>query len=389
VAAVLLAWEMGTGLSHADALLRVGRQLAAHGHQSTVVAHNLTEPGPLYRAASFPVLQAPVWHPRRKPQENEFRAATFADILAFQGWDDADDLHAMVQAWQHLLDLVRPDLIVCDHSPTLCLAAYGVLPVVILGVGFTVAPAEEASFPVLDPEARPLVPQGQLLEVVRQVQGRRGRPAPDTLPSLFAGAGRFVCSFPELDPYRAVRKEPAVGPLGVLPPLTPPPRPPRFFAYLAGDFVGLDVLLGAVGEAGLPGTAYVRGATPALREALARTGLDVRGEPLPFREALPQASVVLHHGGTTTAAAALAAGRPQLLLPRQLDNRLISQALHALGVATYLAGRQPREALGQALAPLVNDPRCAARALAVGQAIQARHADPLPRIVARCLELLP
>src|SRR5204863_336785 len=83
-----------------------------------------------------------------------------------------------VQAWQGLLDLVRPALVICDHSPTLCLAAYGALPVVLVGDAFALPPADRPTFPALIPGRSPVVPEEQLLAVVREGQRRRGRPAP-------------------------------------------------------------------------------------------------------------------------------------------------------------------------------------------------------------------
>jgi hypothetical protein len=384
----LLGWELGDGLGHVRRLLAVARGLAGRGHHPVLALANVVEPAAVLRDEPFPVLPAPLRTPRAA-REAHFQAASYADILAVRGFDDAGDLLALARSWQHLIDLVRPALVVCDHSPALCLAAYGVLPVVLVGTGFTVPPAELPVFPPLGTPARPVMPQEQVLEVVQQVQRRRGRPVPDSLGGLFAPAMRLVCTLPELDPYRALRREPAVGPLGELPPPLPPAPAPGYFAYLAGDFPGVDNLLGALAGTGLPGSVYVRGASRALLDFLRGRGLVVHERPAPLAEALAGASVILHHAGAGTTEAALAAGRPQLLFPRHLEQTLTSQALHALGVGVGLAGEQPLEALHAALRLLLGEPRFAAQARAWGEALWARRpGDPLALVVRRCLQLL-
>src|SRR5205085_1693812 len=103
---------------------------------------------------------------------------------------------------------------------------------------------------------------------VREVQRRRGRPAPDTLPGLMGRAERYLTVFPEMDTYQAMRNEPAVGPLEDLPPPLPPPARPRYFAYLSANTPGLAQLLGGLARSGCPGGAYIRGASQAMRDKL-------------------------------------------------------------------------------------------------------------------------
>src|SRR5262249_1020148 len=146
-----------------------------------------------------------------------YSAASYADILTFLGYDDVETLFPVVCAWDSLLDLVRPALVVLDHSPTLCLAAYGRIPTVVVGTGFTLPPTECAAFPALRSGKAPLVPDKQLLAVIQAIQARRELPAPASLPRLLAGAAHFPCVLPEIDPYATQRREPSLGPAAPLP----------------------------------------------------------------------------------------------------------------------------------------------------------------------------
>jgi UDP:flavonoid glycosyltransferase YjiC (YdhE family) len=383
-----MGWELGAGLGHVQPLLSVARALASHGHQPVFAVKNLLEAAPLLGAESFPVLQSPQWPPRPAPAK-PFRAATFADILAIRGFADADELLPVVRAWQSLIDLVRPDLIVCDHSPTLCLAAYRSVPVAMIGTGFTVPPAEHPEFPSLGTGVEPQMPHEKLLAVVREVQRRRNRPAPDTLPGLFADCARFVCTVPELDPYNSVRSQPALGSFNPLPPAPPPASPPSFFAYLTTDFRAAEKVLSYLADLKVPGSAFVRGASKPLVESLRAKGLEMYATPAPMHEVLPRVSVILHHGGLLTSEDALATGRPQLLLPRYLEQELTARALRDLGVAHALAGRYTLQHVSQAMHQLMADPRFMRQAGTLAATIHARgRANPVEQIVTACLQTL-
>jgi hypothetical protein len=343
--------------------------------------------GAFQRAWPFPVVQAPLRHLRAEGAD--FLAASYADVLAARGFAAADDLWPLVRAWQGLFDLVRPALVVCDSGPALCLAAYGVLPVVHVGHAFGLPPAGAAAFPRLIPGRKLLVPEEQLLAAVREVQRRRGLPAPDTLPGLFAGGPRFLTFLPQLDPYRALRAEPHVGPLGYAlgPPLQLPGRL-AYFAYLNADAPGTIPLLTALARAGWPGTAYLRGAAPAAREGLRRLGVEVLEAPAPAEDVLPRAAAVVHHGGAGLAEQALAAGRPQLLLPEHLEQILNAQLLDGLGAGRYLVGRFPPEAAAEELGRLLGESRFADQARAAAEAVRAAGPwAPLGRVVDCCLAL--
>jgi len=383
---VLLGWEMGGGLGHVGPLLRVADALAAVGCAPVLAVKNLVEPRDRLRGVPYPVVQAPV-SPRRFA-EKPFLAASYADILAVQGYADPDGLLALVRGWEGLIDLVRPALVIADHSPTLCLAAYGTLPVVLFGIAFAVPPVHLPEFPRLMPDQPSAAPEGRLLEVVREVQRRRGRPAPATLPGLLAAAARFVTALPELDIYREVRDTPAVGPLDPLP-APQPPAAPRFFAYLSVDMPGCEAILAALAGTGCPGRGYVRGADAALRDRLGRQGLELLDRPLAPGALVREAAVVVHHGGSGLAHAALAAGRPQLLFPAHLEHFLNAQRLHDLGVAHYLSGQFPVADIGEGLRQLTSEERFSRRAREIADNVATRGPfDPLSRILDRCRQCL-
>ena len=77
-------------------------------------------------------------------------------------------------SWKKIIDFYKPDLIVCDHSPGCCLAAFDRIPVVLMGDGFTLPPAHEPIFPV-HRVASPVIDSDLLLENMRIVQKMHGQ----------------------------------------------------------------------------------------------------------------------------------------------------------------------------------------------------------------------
>lgn len=376
-------------MGHVQRLGRVARELARRGHAPVFAIKNLVESWPLLRDTAFPVLQAPVWQPRPWTGARPFVATSYADILAVRGYTAVEDLLPMVQAWQALLDQVRPALIVGDSIPTLCLAAYRTIPVVLIGDNFGLPPSDGPAFPALLPGAKPVAPPEQLLTVIREVQRRRGRVAPDTLPGLLAASARFAAGVPELDPYQGSRREPCVGP--VQEPAEPlaPPEQPRFFAYLAADVPATETVLTALARCGCPGSVYLRGASSGQREPFRQRGLDILEAPLPIRDLLPHATVIVHHASSSLAHDALFAGRPQLVFPGHLENVLNAQLLERLGVGAYLLGQLTEEKVRQALRALLDERRYTERAQALAHTLQSRGPwRALAQIVETCLALL-
>lgn len=387
MARILMGWELGGGLGHVKTLVGVARELAAAGHQPLFAVRNLVEPASLFGEGEFPVLQAPAWRPRRG--DRPFLASSYADILAVRGFKRADDLLPMVRAWQSLIDLARPDLVVCDHSPTLCLAAFGTLPTVLLGNGFTLPPADLSEFPTLVPGATAIMPQTRMLEVIREVQRHRSRPAPETLPGLLAGTERFGCTFPELDPYQATRSESLVGPIGPLPAQSPLPSQRAVFAYLTAETAGLNEILQAIATAGFPASIYIRDASPALNREARQRGFEVFDRPAPLGEVLPRVTAVIHLASLGMAEAALLAGRPQVLIPPHLEKQLIANSLQSMGVAPRIEGALTVTSLTRAIHNAVGNPEFARHAVTWARTLAARWpCGSLSRITERCLAIL-
>jgi hypothetical protein len=357
--------------------------LAAQGHRPVFALSDLGAGSPLLQGEPFGVLQAPRARPYRWRGKAPFAAASLADVLALQGWGFSAGLGALVQAWQGLLDAVRPALVVCDYCPTLSLTAYRTLPVIEVGNWFCMAPVDLPTFPPLLAGQPPLLPQEEILAVTQEVQRSRGRPVPPVLTDILAAGDRFPVFLAETDHYGELRRDPVWDPLHSLPPTAPPVRDHKFFAYLA-ESPATEAVLTQLAQTGCHGTVYVRGLRPSGRQRLRAQGLDVLDRPAPLAQAVAAHAVFVTHGGGSVGSA-LAAGRPQLLLPQHLEQLLTARQLRRLGAGLYLAPEQSPAAAARALLRLLHEPAFAQRATATSTAIHARpRREALPAILACC-----
>src|SRR5260221_1128362 len=145
MATILFAWELGMGLGHTAQIALLANPLAAKGHRVFAALRDLRAGQGLFDPAVIP-LPAPF---RLGPSATD-ATISFASILRDIGFGDERALPVLAAAWRNLFKLVRPDLIVFDHSPTALLASRGFSAKrLLLGVGFCTPPPTGLHFSAL------------------------------------------------------------------------------------------------------------------------------------------------------------------------------------------------------------------------------------------------
>lgn len=384
---ILLAWEMGDGLGHAARQLDIAVGLAAQGWAPVVAARNPTALAERYAVAGIGLIATPP-HRSSFAGPGPFLAASFADVMGVCGYAEPAQLAAMVAAWDELLERQAPAVVIADYAPLLSLAAFGRVPLIGVGDGFvTPHGLPDGRFPTLRPGASPVWDPAALLEAAQDVQAARGLPQPSSLAQIIEGAGQVVAVQPELDVYAGTRPAPASGPWQVSPPPLRPPAEARFFAYLRMTHPLACKVLQALAQARMPGECYLHGATPQAVDAARRAGIEVHSKPPRLREALARTSMLIHHGGIGSLEEALMAGRPQLLLPRHLEQSLNAERATASFPGVFvLRGDATIEHLHERLPPLVRDAGPVRAAQRVAARLTARPDtawSPLQRLLER------
>ena len=372
MATILFAWELGANLGHLIPISRIAQRIDEGSHRCVFALGDLAHARAVL-GSEAQILQAPLW-----PRHRHFGAvpgalSSYADVLTGVGFADPAKVAAVAGAWTSLIELVRPDLIVADHSPGLLVALFGTgIRAIAIGTGFTMPPLDYDQFPPLRGDLAPAVPELRLLEAVRDAKALVGGKRPANLLDVFRTRDRVVFGLPELDPYQSFRREPMVAPPGGLPSAQPWPRERRLFVYAGAEMIGLDILLQALATVDVKQEAYLRGDAGPGREFLRLRGATVHDTPPPLEEVLRTASHVLTQGGAGTIAAAYTAGRPQLVVTSHDESSLNLDLLKRGGVGTGLEITENTKDVAAAIGKFIDDPALPDNALEAANRIARR-----------------
>lgn len=391
---ILMAWELGNEIGHLSQFAEMAAVFKTQGHRVVIALRDLSRTHFFFKQQGLPIIQAPVW---LYPVQMQRPVFCMADILMTKGYLYHTTLRNLVEAWQALLDLVQPDLVVSEYAPTLRLALRGgTTPDVIMGAGFA-EPA--AGQPMLDMRPRPEadgVVQAQernLLLTINQVLDALGKPPLDRYSDLFQPDLMVMKTLPELDIYQrdatahyclpvSRSRRPAAQWLD---------RPgKKVFVYGLPEHSQWSVLIDALKACNANVFLYSPGdrrqRVKAHDEGSFRLGVDVVNVP----ESLRQADLFVCHGGMHNLVQAACVGVPVLSLPMNLEQLLNSLNYQALSagvclqkVASVAAGVQ---IINQMLA---DDGLTAAAQRLAERAGNFDQIDAIEQVVERCLGLLP
>ncbi len=376
---VLLAWELGGGAGHCVNLAPIAEGLAARGCSVWVAARDLTTARRIIGPSDVQYLQAPFLSGAAQSQIRPTRS--FAHILHNIGFGDDAQLDVLVSAWHHLFDLVRPDVVICEHAPTALLASrrYACRRVV-LGTGFfsppAVAPMPELRY-WLPPDSELAHVEAEILERVNQLLDRRHSQPLERLSQLYSDADEdFLLTFRELDHYP---QREAAGYWGMWSPSQHdvPPWPeaagPRIFAYLKRlpSSSHMALLLASIRGVRLPSLVFVTDGNPAWLRRFHSPLLRFLTKPVDIHTVASQCDLAIHNGNAGTATALLLAGVPQLSIPLFLEQEVFSRRIADLGAAVEATANRP-EQFGIRLMTLIHQRE---RHREAAQKFAARYAD--------------
>ncbi|MCB1864503.1 MAG: hypothetical protein KDG50_03670 [Chromatiales bacterium] len=390
---VLLGWEMGRGLGHVHKLRLVGEALEASGW-STRYALKFPETAPVVGIREEAVVPAPRWpDPPAEYQthRNLMRAsANFGQTLGFGGFHDAGAVEASVRQWSAMLDELRPALVIGDYAPGLMLAARARVPSLNFGAGYWLPPSDLKTFPpTLQTDDPPLFDEAGLIDNVNRALAACGRPAIDALPQVVQGDVQCACTYPVLDPYRGLRRDPYLGLIDTQSVDVADHRGDRLFIYLHPIAVTNAPLREALCSMRLPALVYSGEAGAPYREQFEAGGLEVADSFVDLPCEMPRTRAVIHCGGHGLACVALLSGRPQLVLSYHMENRLTGQALQSAGVGLRIPlPETPAEHFRQAIHAVANDDKLAFQTAVIGRDTMKRYGiNGLQAVLGECERL--
>ena len=338
MATVLLTWELGGGLGHCVKLAPVAAGLVARGHLVYFAAHDVATAQRVLQNPRVKYLQSPFV--AKQPQISH-QTRTFAQVLEEVGFGDDQSLRALITSWRNLFDLIQPQLIICEHSPSALLAGrWTDTQMAVIGTGFSLPPNISPLpdlCPWLDPPTIDLaVNESRMLDRMNQLLARDHLPQLDRLSQLYADVqDSFLLTFQELDHYPGRGAAQYLGcwaPSGGMEPEWPVGKGPRVFAYLKSQTLSfrLDVALAVMRELPIRTLAYVPAASKRILSFQSRS-LRISTEPVRIPDALNQCDLAVLNGTAGTATQCLLAGLPLVTVPIYLEQLTFCRRVVELG----------------------------------------------------------
>lgn len=283
----------------------------------------------------------------------------FADVLHNTCFNSAEQVVARTASWLALYKAVQPDVIVCEHAPTALLAGMVFnAKLIAFGTGFSLPDAVER-MPDWRPELgapgfQQMESEGRVLGLINDWLERQGQAPFDYVSDLYHKAdAQILGTRPEIDCFAPRRSEatyfdvwPADG--GEIPHWRKRGNR-RILAYIK-PFPGLARLLQEVEE--LDASAIV--ICPGMHRDLKRRFKDklaIVDRPLELPTAASQCDLAIGHGSHGFTVELMLNGKPQLLIPLNLEQRLTAERIQKSG-AGVLAYDRVQGAITQALREL-------------------------------------
>lgn len=367
MATILMTWELGGGLGHLMQLQPLAQDLAERGHRVVLALRDLSKAGAVFGGGErLTFLQAPF--KVSSPSSPILPSLNFAHILHNIGFEKPQELETLTAAWRNLFRLVRPEVIVCDHSPTALLAARGLsASTCVIGSGFLIPP-DQSPLPNLCPwlNADPdqlLRDERRILGTINALLESWGQDPLARITQLYSDADEsFLLTFRELDHYPDRRDAEYWGTWNN----TTGGRPEwsaaradggkKIYAYLKPFPQLLDVLR-VLKELGHPTLAFVPGAEAKLREHFNSPASMIRIEerPLDLHAVAGECDLAILNGNYASTVHMLLAGKPTLQLPFFLEQSIFAKVIARLGAGLEADQAKIHEVAGRLQQLLTQD----------------------------------
>ena len=352
MATVLCVWEQGGNLGHLSNLrqpIEIALQL---GHRVVLAARELHRVPEALAGLRIELLPAPFKQNVQPADQSAF--LSFTHILARQCFSSVAELEMYLRAWLCIFDLVKPDLVLYDHSPTALVASHGrPFKKVSVGSGFYNPPAPGPGAPfapfsttALTPEVltRLAADESQVLGMINQARTHLALAPLAALADLYQQLDeRLFLTWPELDHFGVRPGQRYLGNQALATHQAakwPAGTGPKVFGYLQ-NMPSLEALLRDLRASGVCALLWVNDLPPKLRQAYNSERLQFLSHLVDLNSVAAQADWAISHGNHSTASTLMLAGLPQLLIPRHQEQLLMTRRLVEQGSALLAYQDQP------------------------------------------------
>lgn len=344
---ILFTWELGGGYGHLAGFTSLARALLDEGYTISAAVKNINDAARVFGDLPISLYQAPIF---RHPVDEKNVTHSYPEIIKQLGFENKQTLKPLTQSWLNLISLIKPTLIIADHSPIALVAARIMgIKTTLIGTGFFSPPRV---FPMpqlvgLPPasQERILINESAVLKSINEVYKEHSKAPLDYLYQLFDVDTDFLCTFEELDHYTNRPSPQYWGPrfdISIGRGFEwPKDNAKKLFVYIRQNTPEFDRLLKIILSSPFVVVAHIPDADENVKSQFAnaknKSFLDY---PAKMEQVFKEADLVICNAGHGLVSACLLAGIRMVLVPTQLEQSIVAYLIGRRKLAAAINSRQ-------------------------------------------------
>jgi len=343
MAKIALCWELGKGNGHVTILAQLIRPLREQGHEVCLIVQNLCTANKIQEFEGLELYQAPILNFSKKSLD----AVNYSSVLLMCGYDEPENLSAVVNAWSNLFKSLGIDFVIGEHSPTALVAANLInIPNAMVGFGFVVPRFEKPmpsmiSWGKVSTERLESSDNAVLNSINKMysIQGKDDRF--ESVQEVFSNSHKWLITVAELDHYGA-RNQEYLQRSVVLhqggEPIWPDVDLEKVFVYFDVDSPFLPTLLKQLASVEYSVLMVVPNINQELIDEFSRSHLKIQRELVNIDKVAEQCKLVINHGAHQTILDFLKKAIPSIMLANTVERIMLSVTVgkQGLGFAATL-----------------------------------------------------
>ncbi|MBL4797222.1 MAG: hypothetical protein JKY50_07400 [Oleispira sp.] len=356
----LFCWELGAGLGHLTPIKQLSKELIRRGYKVWLAARDLHNIHHIFHDIDINLIAAPV--NRNNINKASQNTLSYADLIYHIGYKDKESLSNHIKGWQGIFELVNPDLIFFDHSPTAIIASQNYkAKKILMGSPFSRPPETENQestgvFSFFDHAKTDKMPQAQSIEKetlnnINYACEKNNLTQLHLISNIFSPINFEIFNCLEEFDHFGPRNDqtnryylPTTSSASEKKPEWPntsgTKTEKKIFAYLKARPNIITVINGLIASK-TSAILYIAGRFELKQQLPAH--IQIIHQPVCMQSILKECDLLISNANLNTMQQTALAGKPQLALPIQLEQEILLHRLQEQGVVERFDTRSPQQ----------------------------------------------
>lgn len=334
---IMITWELGGGYGHLIPIIAICKKLILSDTIITLVLKDITNPILILLPKSIKIIQAPK---SISPVDNKHTLSTVSDILFVNGYHSTKSIKHLLNQWIDIIDLVKPDVVINDYSPTAVIACkIKRIKNISIGTGFFIPPITKELIYFRDIEEvdinRSTFIESSILNSLNSIFLKSGLEKQYTSVIHCLRADKsFITTYPELDHYLGVRDLETENFIGNITfnikndiKIDYKKEDNSILLYIKNEYKYLIELLEELIVNNINVIAFINKPSKKVANLVKDTNVKIYSELLNLNEVLKVTSVFISNCGNSSVIQSIISGVPVVMLPMQQEQRMLSNII--------------------------------------------------------------